>query len=415
MTVLERFSKIMAMFFEVSRSNEILGEEFDRLQEKYRQRYTIVGESQGIRTCIAHSEKVSNSKAAILITGDSGTGKELIARAIHYNGSRKDKRFVAIDCGALPENLLENELFGHVKGAFTGATDNKKGLFQMADGGTLFLDEINNTSPALQAKLLRVIEERRVLRVGGLESHAIDVRFVAATNRDPEREVERVLGRGGDHADVMQHFLHGHAQRVLAPHDGHGAGIADKNRVDLTLVHELGGWIIVGGEHGGPMRGQLLSFLRLHFYFQHTQGGLDHAVLQREHVPGILRNSLRPQLPGGARIRQYEIDAHRVASALPGGLQHQVGSQFLAGLFEGGHLLGSHFAGGNHLQRSSASQPGELGGHCFVQTIGFGLVVRPAPDGLEGEHHHIFLLGDGTQPDPAQQGLIDGGNDRYPD
>ena len=189
MTALERFSKIMAMFFEVSRSNEILGEEFDRLQEKYRQRYTIVGESQAIRKCIAQAEKVSNSKAAILLTGDSGTGKELFAHLIHDRSLRQTKPFVSISCGALPASILERELFGHEKGAFTGADSQKIGLFEAADGGTLFLDEIGEMPLDMQVKLLRVIQEEAFLRLGGTTLTEVDVRIISATNQDLEKMV----------------------------------------------------------------------------------------------------------------------------------------------------------------------------------------------------------------------------------
>jgi len=187
--LLERFSKMMAMFFEVSRSNEILGEEFDRLQEKYRQRYTIVGESQAIRKCIAQAEKVSNSKAAILLTGDSGTGKELFAHLIHDRSLRQTKPFVSISCGALPASILERELFGHEKGAFTGADSQKIGLFEAADGGTLFLDEIGEMPLDMQVKLLRVIQEEAFLRLGGTTLTEVDVRIISATNQDLEKMV----------------------------------------------------------------------------------------------------------------------------------------------------------------------------------------------------------------------------------
>ena len=187
--VLERFAKIMAMFFEVTRSNEILGEEFDRLQEKYRQRYTIVGESKEIRRCIAHAEKVSNSKAAVLITGESGTGKELFAHLIHDRSLRQTKPFVSISCGALPASILERELFGHEKGAFTGADSRKIGLFEAADGGTLFLDEIGEMPLDMQVKLLRVIQEESFLRLGATTATQVDVRIISATNQDLEKMV----------------------------------------------------------------------------------------------------------------------------------------------------------------------------------------------------------------------------------
>jgi transcriptional regulator with PAS, ATPase and Fis domain len=189
MEALNRFARIMAMFFEVTRGNEILGEEFDRLQDKYRQRYTIVGESQQIRKCITQAEKVSNSKASILITGESGTGKELFAHLIHDRSLRQTKPFVSISCGALPASILERELFGHEKGAFTGADSQKIGLFEAANGGTLFLDEIGEMPLDMQVKLLRVIQEESFLRLGGTIPTVVDVRIISATNQDPEKMV----------------------------------------------------------------------------------------------------------------------------------------------------------------------------------------------------------------------------------
>ncbi len=189
MEILHRYARIMAMFFEVSRSNEMLGEEFGRLQEKYRQRYTIVGESPQIRKCITQAEKVSNSKASILITGESGTGKELFAHLVHDRSLRQTKPFVSISCGALPASILERELFGHEKGAFTGADTQKIGLFEAADGGTLFLDEIGEMPLDMQVKLLRVIQEESFLRLGGTKPTEVDVRIISATNQDLEKMV----------------------------------------------------------------------------------------------------------------------------------------------------------------------------------------------------------------------------------
>jgi two-component system response regulator PilR (NtrC family) len=134
-------------------------------------------------------ERVSNTKSNILISGESGTGKELVAKAIHQQSQRKDRPFVAINCAGIPETLIESELFGYKKGAFTGAVTDKAGLFEAADGGTVFLDEVGDLTPTIQVKLLRVIQERTFTSVGGTEEKRVDVRFISATNRDLEREV----------------------------------------------------------------------------------------------------------------------------------------------------------------------------------------------------------------------------------
>jgi DNA-binding NtrC family response regulator len=146
----------------------------------------IIGRAPAMLEVYKMIARVSDSPAAVLITGESGTGKELVARAIHTHGSRKGEPFVAVNCGALTETLLESELFGHVKGSFTGAVANKRGIFEQAGGGTVFLDEIGETSTALQVKLLRVLQEREVVPVGGSSSVKVRARVVAATNCDLE-------------------------------------------------------------------------------------------------------------------------------------------------------------------------------------------------------------------------------------
>lgn len=163
-----------------------------QLQERYGFQ-DIIGQSPAMLELFKVLETVSNTTSTILLTGETGTGKELVARAIHHNSSRAQERFVPLNCGAIPETLLEAELFGHVKGAFTGAIANRSGRLEQADRGTLFLDEIGTMSTNLQSKLLRVLQEREFERVGDAQSTKVDVRFIAATNSDLAEMIE--LGR----------------------------------------------------------------------------------------------------------------------------------------------------------------------------------------------------------------------------
>lgn len=150
----------------------------------------IIGKSKKMNAIFDLVERIATTNSTVLITGESGTGKELIAKALHYNSQRKDRPFIAVDCGVIPENLIESELFGHAKGAFTGAVAAKRGLFAEADSGTLFLDEIGNLPVPLQAKLLRALQEKEIKPVGSNENVSIDVRVIAATKEDLRQSVE---------------------------------------------------------------------------------------------------------------------------------------------------------------------------------------------------------------------------------
>ena len=205
------------------------------LRAELKQKYSfegLVGRSSKMRSIFELIERVAATGSTIMLSGESGTGKELIARAIHYNSGRGENPFVSINCGALPDELLESELFGHVKGAFTGATCSKEGLFEVANGGTIFLDEIGETSPAMQIKLLRVLQERRIRRVGGTEEIDVDVRVITATNQDLGRMVSEkdfredlfyrinvipikmpaLREKPEDIPALVEHFLHKHSE-----------------------------------------------------------------------------------------------------------------------------------------------------------------------------------------------------------
>lgn len=178
----------------IERASEHAGlkEENRALKEHLQSDYdiaNIIGRSQPMKKLIEMMSMIAPSEATVLITGDSGTGKELIARSLHFNSPRKDKSLVVVNCAAITETLLESELFGHEKGSFTGADKRREGRFMQADSGTIFLDEIGETSSTMQAKLLRVLQEKEIQRVGGEETLKVDVRIVAATNRDLEKEV----------------------------------------------------------------------------------------------------------------------------------------------------------------------------------------------------------------------------------
>jgi two-component system NtrC family response regulator len=177
-------NKAVSMYRVVKENRELRSAVEDRYSF-----HNIIGKSKAMRNVFQVIRKVAPASATVLIEGASGTGKELVARALHFNSPRKDKPFVAVNCSALTETLLESELFGHEKGAFTGAVSMKKGRFEIADGGTLFLDEIGELSPDLQVKLLRVLQERVIERVGGVKPVSVNIRLITATNKSLKEEV----------------------------------------------------------------------------------------------------------------------------------------------------------------------------------------------------------------------------------
>src|SRR5437588_1753458 len=192
------------------------------------------GRSRSMQEVIQRAELVAETKSTVLILGETGTGKELVARAIHDRSAQRGMPLIKVNCAAIPETLLESELFGHVRGAFTGATGTKKGKFALADGGTIFLDEIGTMSPALQSKLLRVLQEREFEPLGAERTERVDVRVIAATNRDLRQmvadgkfqedlfyrlnvipiEIPPLRERREDIPALVDHFVHKHAQRT---------------------------------------------------------------------------------------------------------------------------------------------------------------------------------------------------------
>lgn len=194
LSFLNTLANLLAVAIENARFHEDLRQETDHLRKEVKERYrleNLVGKSDAVQGIFNQIETVSKSDASVLVQGETGTGKELVARAIHYNGLRKDKRFMPVECGALPESLAESELFGHKKGAFTDAKEDKPGLFEEADSGTIFLDQVDNLSLRLQAKLLRVLQDGEVRRLGETKPKRVDIRVIAATNRDLKKEVKK--------------------------------------------------------------------------------------------------------------------------------------------------------------------------------------------------------------------------------
>lgn len=183
----------IASLVETALEHKQLKEENWYLKRQLKKKYkfdNIIGDSDGMQVVYSMIERVADTDSTVLVLGESGTGKELVAKALHYNSKRSDRPLVTVNCGAIPEELLESELFGHIKGSFTGAHATKIGRFDAADGGTIFLDEIGDMSLKLQVKILRVLQERRFEPVGSTKTHDVDVRIITATNQDLEKSVK---------------------------------------------------------------------------------------------------------------------------------------------------------------------------------------------------------------------------------
>ncbi|MBI4482549.1 MAG: sigma 54-interacting transcriptional regulator [Acidobacteria bacterium] len=249
--LLNSLCNLFAVALENARLHEMLRQENLSLKEEVESRFKydrIIGKSLPMLELYRRLDTISRADANVLILGESGTGKELVARAIHFHSPRKNRRFVAVDCGGLPEPLIESELFGHRKGAFTGAGGDKMGLFELADGGTVFLDEIGNMPKALQAKLLRVLQEREVRRLGENLSRKIDVRIIAATHQNLQAMMQR-----GEFREDLYYRLNV-LQVQLPPLRERGQDtvflafyflkqLNEKHNTAKTLSRELQGWL----------------------------------------------------------------------------------------------------------------------------------------------------------------------------
>ncbi len=220
------------------------------LHEDASGRFAIIGRTQAMKRVYDLIEKVAASPTTVLITGESGTGKELVARALHDASDRKNNPFILVNCGAIPENLFESELFGYEKGAFTGAVTSKPGRFELADGGTLFLDEVGELPRDMQVKLLRVLQDQTFERVGGVKRIRVDVRLIAATNRDLEREV-----RAGNFREDLFYRLNVIPIKLPALRDR-----ADD--IPLLVEHFLAKFNLRLGKHVRGLSAEALSLLR---------------------------------------------------------------------------------------------------------------------------------------------------------
>jgi two-component system response regulator PilR (NtrC family) len=259
----------------------------------------IIGRSESMLAVFKMIETVARTNSTILLTGESGTGKGLVAQAVHFHSLRRDKPMVSLNCGAMPENLLESELFGHMRGAFTGADSNKKGLLEVAERGSVFLDEIGEMSAVMQVKLLRVLQERRFRRVGGLEEMQADIRIIAATNQD----LTRLIAEGRFREDL---FYRINVIPITLPP-------LRERREDISLIaehflhkyNEQMGKEIVGISH------QAMELLQLHEWpgnIRELENVMERAVAL-EPTPSILPDSLPLSIRGDVpRVPVTDVD-----------------------------------------------------------------------------------------------------------
>jgi len=258
----------------------------------------IIGRSDAMVAVFRLIETVASTTSTILVTGDSGTGKELVARAIHFNSPRRDRPFVALNCGALPETLLESELFGHVRGAFTGAAVNKKGLIEVAERGTVFLDEIAEMTPMVQVKLLRVLQDRRFRRLGGLDEIEADIRIIAATNQDLSKMVAESRFREDLFYRINVIPIH------LPP-------LRDRTEdIPLLADHFLARYRDQMGKRVTGISGEALSLLERYRWpgnIRELENVIERAVAL-EQTPVILPDSLSPVVRGGVQKPGSSID-----------------------------------------------------------------------------------------------------------
>ena len=297
----------------------------------------IIGHSKAIKDVIHIIRKVADSPATVLILGESGTGKELIAKAIHYNSSRREKAFMAINCAAIPETLLESELFGYEPGAFTGANQRKKGLFEAANNGTIFLDEVGDLPMMTQARILRVLQEREIMRVGGRESIKVDVRILSATNKDLQTEMKNghfredlfyrlkvvtiqmppLRERREDIPDLanffLQKFNHSVAKNILKIDDGAMKAIINYNWPgnvrELQSVLEKAVLMCESDTIGlGDIRGELRTAPRPAMGIEIPDEGIDLEELEKELLVKAMAKSSHV-LAKAARLLDMNYDA----------------------------------------------------------------------------------------------------------